>query len=198
MAKAQPLDLSAIGLDQKALADCIVARAVDKIVSSILEDVRYDEDGEPTIKQSKFDHALRVAVDAQIKRITEKIGEETIAPKVEALIEGLTFQKTNDWGEPKQPPKTWRELLVERAEGWLTEQVSYEGKTKEENRGGCGWSPNGTRISYLVDKHLQYEISVAMKAALADANKKIAEGIHTAVKLQLDDLVKRLQGGAKL
>lgn len=196
MATKQQLDLSAIGLNQKALEDRIVNGAVDKIVSSLLEDVYTDDDGEPVAQQSAFDRKLRERVDSEIARIIDGIAAATITPKIEALIEGLSFQKTNGYGEPKAPPQTWREMLVEKAEGWLVEPVNSTGKTRKED--SYSFSPAMTRIAFMINQHLDYRIRDAMTAALKDANGKIAKGIVDSVQLALNGVLAKFKVEIKL
>jgi len=167
-----------LGVTQEELRKLVVERAADKLLEE-LDDVGGLGDG--------IDKRVKDAITAHIDPIIQKIGFDTVAPRVEALIEGLTFQKTSAYGEPKAPAQTWRELLIERAEGWLAEPVDNDGKSKSESRGySSEFRQRSTRIAYLVDKHLQFHIDAAMKAALLDANKKLAQGILDAVRLGLN------------
>lgn len=84
------------------------------------------------------------------------------------------------------------EYLVDRAEAYLTEKVSFDGKTKAESR-GYSWNGTQTRLSYLVDRHLHYSIEKAMKNALANANKAIVQGLEDTVKLKLGEIQKSLK-----
>ena len=44
----------------------------------------------------------------------------------------------------------------------------------------------------MVDKHLQYSISTAIKNGLADINGQIADGLDGAVKIQLKQALENL------
>ena len=72
----------------------------------------------------------------------------------------------------------------------MQEPVNHNGKTKAEDN--YNWCKNTTRICYLVDSHLQYSISVAMDAALKEANSSIAEGLKEAVSIQIDQVRAKL------
>jgi hypothetical protein len=173
------MDIAALGFTKEELREQIIQRAADTLLN---DDRDYQIDVESIIKER---------IGKAIQLVTEKVGNDIVVPKVEAMIEGLTFQKTNGYGEPKAPAQTWRELLIDRAEKWLVEPVSYEGKTKAEN--SYNWSLNTTRIAYLVDKHLQYEINREMAKALGAANSAICKGIADAVKIQLAQIVEKLR-----
>jgi hypothetical protein len=163
-----------LGISPEELRELVVKRAADLLLAEL-------DDRNELLDVNGI---LRAAVEERVGPITEQIGKDVIEPRVQALIEGITFQKTSEWGEPKKAPQTWRELLVERAENWLTEPVNRNGKTRTED--SYSWSPATTRIAYLVDQHLQLHIDQAMKAALLDANKKIASGIMEAVRTGLN------------
>jgi hypothetical protein len=174
------MDFSALGITKEDLQKQIIDKAVSELLGGEVD----------------FDALFREAIDTRAREIVEQatnsIAKEVIEPKVVGLIEGLTFQETNSWGEPKKPAKTWREMLIERAENWLSEKVNYNGKAKGEEW-GWSWSPNTTRIAYMVDKHLQYEIKSAMEKALAEVNSQIAGGIAGAVKTSLAQVLTKLK-----
>jgi hypothetical protein len=177
-------DFEALGISKDDLRERIIERAVAALVQGD-DDIM---DGISTVVLEQ----TQLAISAQV----EQIGKEVVEPRVAEIIEAMTFQKTNNWGEPKQPPQTWRELLVERAEGWLAEPVNYEGKTKAQD--SYNWRQSTTRIAYLVEKHLQFEIERVMKEALKDANSKIAGGILGAVRASLNEVLSKLKVEAKV
>jgi hypothetical protein len=193
------IDLSALGLTPEILREQIITRAVDRIVTISLngpgDDL--DEDNEyAAVDLPNVATLVQKQVAAHVEKITSRIGDEIVAPKVESLIETLTFTKTSQWGEPKAEPKTWREMLVEKAEGYLSEPVNYDGETKSQ--GSHNWRHHTTRVAHLVEKHIQYEIDKAIKAALADANSKIAGGILGAVRLSLQEALGKLSVTTKV
>lgn len=189
------IDLSVLGITAEELQNKIIDKAVATLLA---EDIGYDEDGEECPVESAMRRRVRAAVEqraeAEVTRIVDKIGDEIVAPKVEALIEGMAFQKTNQWGEAKEPARTWREELIQRAENYLSEQVNYNGKTQKQDP-HC-WRADSTRIVHMVNKHLQFEIDRAMKDALNDANSKIAGGILAAVKTGLNNVLATLKVSA--
>lgn len=83
-----------------------------------------------------------------------------------------------------------------RAQNYMTEKVDWKGRTKEENR-GFGFSTAGTRVAFMIHKHLHHHIERAMRGALEDANSAIAEGIQETVKMKLGHILKNLKVEAK-
>lgn len=176
-------DLEALGFTREEIAE----RIVERITASILTSQSADEDGCGYSVPSEFKRDLDAAVKAKIDTQVKQIADQHIAPRVAELIDSVTLTKTNQWGEAKGEPVTFTEYLVERAEAYMTEPVSYDGKTKGEC-GGFSFNPRGTRIAYMIDKHLHYSIETAMKKALADANATIVKGLNETVKTALNNL----------
>jgi hypothetical protein len=193
------IDLSALGLTPEILREQIIERAVERIVALSLNGPSsdLDEDDEyAAIDLPNVATLVQKQVAVHVEKITSRIGDELVAPKVEGMIETLTFTKTSQWGEPKGTPKTWREMLVEKAEDYLAEPVNYDGKTKASD--AYNWRQHSTRVAYLVEKHIQHEIDRAIKAALADVNSKIAGGIVGAVKVSLQEALSKLSVTTKV
>ncbi len=176
-------DLEALGFTK----DEIVERVIDRITASILTTQTSDEDGYGYEIPSEFKRDLDRAVKARIDIEVTRLADVHITPRVAEMIEGVTLQKTNEWGEAKGTPVSFTEYLVQRAEAYMVEPVSYDGKTKTEN-GGFSFSAKGTRVTYMIDKHLHYSIDTAMKQALQNANTTIAKGLNDAVRTAINNL----------
>jgi hypothetical protein len=167
--------------------DEIAQRVVDTIVRDLTQQSHEDEDGERWFGESEFkrgiDKAVRERIDAEVTRVAD----EHIAPRIAELIDGCTLQQTNQWGEKRGEPVTFTEYLVQRAEEYMVEPVSYDGKTREQN-GGYSFTAKGTRVAYMIDKHLNFAIETAMKQALGEANASIAKGLNEAVRTAISNL----------
>lgn len=183
------MTLEELGLSQQEIQQ----RVIDRVAEKLLEKIGIDRDEEtgsedeitiPTSLQTKLETRCKEAVDAAIK----DIGDKHILPRVSELIESSVLQKTNEWGQKSGSAKTFTEYLVERAQAWIQDEVDYEGKTKEQSS-SCSFKKSGTRVGYMVEKHLQYSIERAMKDALQTANSAIAGGIENAVKIKLQEVL---------
>jgi hypothetical protein len=174
------MNLADLGITPEDLREQIIERAAQKVLESYEDD--YSE---------RIIALLQKTVRNDIDSAVTKLIGDTIEPKVIELVENMTFQKTNGYGEPKAPPETWREYLERRATEWLGEAVNYEGKTQSQNQFGS-WSKHSTRVTFIVEKHLQYEISRQLTEAVKVANERIVGGLQEAVKIALADI------GAKL
>jgi len=137
--------------------------------------------------ESHLEQKIRDAADAAVARLAD----EHVLPNVNEFIENLTLQKTNCWGESQGKSLTFVEYLVERAEAYMKETVNYEGKPKGTD--SYSWTGKGTRLAYMIDKHLHFSIEKAMKEALETANKSIVDGLEQTVKIKLEEIAKSLK-----
>jgi hypothetical protein len=176
----------------------ILERVVQQIVTTLLEQSELDEDGVAVPTRSRFATVLRRKVLERADAAVADIAGRHVLPNVASYVETLCLQETNKWGEKTGKSMTFIEYLVERADRYLREEVDYEGKAKDDDRYHSNWRKAGTRISYLVDKHLQYSIETAMKQALATANAAIVGGITDAVKIKLAEVLASLKVETKV
>lgn len=179
--------LAVLGLDPKE----IEVKVIERIADRILEGYSFDDEGEEFTRDSSFKRKLdqRVAeiIDAKIKALAD----EHIAPNISTLIDGLTLQKTNQWGERIGAKVTFIEYLTQRAEAYLTEEVDYNGKTRKED--SFSWSKFGTRLAFMVDQHLAFQIKSAMETAYQNANATIVGGLKKAMEVSLENIKSSLK-----
>lgn len=185
---ATELTLESIGLDQDKLAE----RLVDRLAQNMLTSIGYDPDGDEWFGTSPFASKLNQMVKARLDQVVTDLADRHVLPRVNELVENLVLQQTNQWGEKVGQPVTFKEYLCQRAEAYMQEPVNYDGKTKGEN-GGFSWSQRSTRIAYMVDKHLHYEIENAMKSAFAALNSSVAKGLHAATLAAINEVTGRLK-----
>ncbi len=171
-----------IGITQEELQERVVAGLVDKILGS-----KADDDEDNHIRLTVLEEAQQIIVGA-INDKVDAIAAAHILPRIEAMIEGLVLQQTNQWGEKKGEPVTFIEYLIERAEAYMTAPVDFEGRAKGEVSYGSSWKSKTSRIAFMIDRHLQYSIEHALDAVLKDANAVIKGGIEEAVKIKLKEI----------
>jgi len=189
---AKELTLEQLGLSQDDLA----AKLVDRIAENLLTSLDYDEEGGEWRSKSPFAKKLDKMIKDRLDVIINDMAGKHVLPVVNELVENITLQETNKWGEKRGTPVSFKEYLVQRAEAWMTEQVNFEGKPKGTD--SYSWSPHGTRVSHMIHKHLEYEIGTAMKGAMQNATTSIAKGLHDAVKIQINEVASRLRVDVKL
>lgn len=187
MASKEQAILEALEISKEEMIEKIVDRAVTRLFTS----TSVDEDGDAYDCSSAFKTTLDKYIKDRIQAEIEKIGEIHVAPKLHELIEGVTFQETNKWGEPKKEPLTLKEYLIGAAERYMTEEVDFKGKTREQD--SYNWSRYGTRISYMINEYLGFHIEKMMKESLETANKALVGGLEKACKIQLEDLSKKIK-----
>lgn len=182
------MDLEALGFTKEELQN----RVVDKLCEELLTTITYDEESEEISVSSEFRGKLDKAIRSRIDKAINTLAEKYVLPNVDSYIESMTLQQTNKWGERIGAPVTFIEYLTSRADAYMREEVDFEGKTKEEK---CGYTFNkrGTRVAYMVDKHLHYSIEQAMKSALSQANSSIANGLAEACKTAINNVAATLK-----
>lgn len=176
------LDLTSLGFTKEELADRVVQRIADQILS----EQGIDENGESTTVASSLDRRLRKLVAERVDVTINALGEKHVLPNITNYVENLCLQETNKWGEKIGAKLTFVEYLVKRAESYMTEPVNFDGKSKDESS-SYGWSGTQTRITHLVHKHLHYSIESAIKAALAGATTTIAKSLHETCRLKINE-----------
>ena len=182
------LSLPELGITKEELQE----RVVEKIAEQLLGDKDFDEDGCASISKSTFHKALEKRIADHVEVAIMKIADAHILPNVSRYIDELCLQETNKWGEKKGVPLSFIEYLVQRAESYLREEVSYEGKTKVENGSYC-FTGAQTRITYLVHEHLKYTIESAMKDAVKNVNGVISGALAETCKIQLANIASSLK-----
>ena len=180
---ATTLDLAALGITPEELQD----RVIQRIADGLLYTSSSDEDGHEFRRDAQFKRKLDEAIQERIDVAVTQLADTHVLPLVAGKIETLTLQKTNEWGEKRGQPISFIEYLTQRADAYMTEQVSYEGKAKGDGD-SYNWKGRTTRIAFMIDKHLHYSIENAMKEALANANSAISKGLEGAVKLALEQV----------
>lgn len=186
------IDLNALGFTKEELQE----RVINLIASQVMEGSFRDEDGEEYTDNSEFSRRLNKKVAEKVDQEIQAIAERHVLPNVANFIETLCLQETNKWGEKTGNKMTFTEYLVSRAESYMTELVSFDGKSKGSD--SYSWKGTQTRLTHLVNQHLHYSIENAMKDALRVANSQIAKGIEETVKLKLADITQSLQVTAKI
>ena len=178
------ITLEALGLKQADIADKVVDRIVERMLSQA---ETFDEDGDITDgKPTRFSAMIQTRIKKRIDDAVEGIAGKHLLPNLTEYLETFCLQETTSWGEKKCKPVTFIEYLVQRADAYMKEKVNHQGKTKEED--SYSWRENTTRVSYLIHEHLQYNITRAMKEALTKANASFTGGIEAAVRTSLNNL----------
>ena len=178
------IDLKMLGITQEELQERVVDGIVERLMSNRAFSEYGDLDGsEPSSLRARIEKNVMARIDAGIAAVAEK----HVLPNVESYLENFCLQETNKWGEKKKgAPCTFIEYLVAKADEYMGEQVDYWGKTKKD--GDYNWSGKQTRVTFLINQHLQNNIETAMKQALGDINKSIAQGLYETCRLKINEL----------
>jgi hypothetical protein len=183
--------LKLLGLSEEKLREIVLKGIVDKLLYCRIE-------GEYPA-ESEFKKELNTLVKDTIKTTVEDIGKEHVVPQIEAKIDNLVLQETKKWGGPKGEPQSFPEFMVARAEEFMVEMVDARGNTQTQvNKRREMWRPEGSRISYIVDRYLKRRIEDAMGTAMSVANKAIAKTISDAVNARLEEIVGQIKCAIKI
>lgn len=177
------ITLESLGFTKEDLQE----RVIDRLCGQILSGKSFDEDGNEEYTDSQFKKQLEERLRKHVTETINTLAEKHVLPNVSQYIEALVLQTTNKWGEKQGASVTFIEYLVQRAEAYIQEDVDYQGKGKGAD--SYNWSKNTTRIAFMINQHLQYNIATAMKQALDTANQSIVGGIEKAVRIQLEQIV---------
>jgi hypothetical protein len=188
--------LAALGISK----DDVVEKIVDRAAHLALYGYSQDEGGEDEpgearklrrlVSRQSLDEKLRKHITQQVDEHVTKLANEHVLPRVVEMIETLTLQRTNEWGEKRGTPVTFVEYLVQRADSYMREEVNYEGKAKIENgQHTYNWSKSSTRVAHMIDKHLHYSIERAMAEALKKFSGTMKDGLEGALKAALETVV---------
>lgn len=181
--------LEALGISRDDIIEKVIERCVDAIMNTKYYDA---EDGEPYSARNDVEKRITELCKKRVDERVQEIAEAHILPNVSERIESICLQETTKWGEKVGKPLTFIEYLVHRADTYLTEPVSYDGKSKSE-AGGYSWSGTQSRITYMIHHHLQYSISTAMKDAVSHVNAALSKGLQETVRLQINEIVSSLK-----
>lgn len=182
------IELQDLGVSQEEL----VKMVVDAAASKLLVVKCFDPDDEDAVQSSPLANKLRKHIEEHVNKQVGALAEVHIFPHVNKFIENLTLTETNRWGEKRGESITFTEYLVQRADAYLREEVNYEGKSKQASD-SYGWKGTQTRLTHLVNKHLQYSIETAMKEAVSAVNAAIVPALEETVKLKLGEITKSIQ-----
>jgi len=182
------INLEELGITKEDLQE----RVIDRMCSQLLEEQGYDEDGEPTGRYaSRLQQTLKDRIQRHVDATISAMAEKHVLPRISEYVERLCLQETNKYGEKVGKPLTFIEYLTTRADHYMREEVNYDGKAKADNN--YSWSAYGTRVAYMVNKHLNLSIQTAMKDAVSEFNKTLVGGIEGAVKVALKDALSNLK-----
>lgn len=168
-----------LGLDPKRIEEAVVEQLVEQL----------QEDSET------YGHRAIEAAEARIlERADETVAaicEEKILGNIDEYVRNLVLQKTNSYGEPRGEAQTFTEWLVEQADAYLTEDVNYQGKNRKQDN--YDWRSNSNRLTYMINEHLESRINTVMKAAIGDANERLATSLEETVNVEMKKIAAKLK-----
>lgn len=147
-----------------------------------------DEDG----RYYKLENKILAKLSAQTKNVIDttiqKLAAQTLEPAIETFILNYKVQQTNQFGEKKGEAVTFTEYLMQLANDYCMQPVKYDGTPYD----GYGSKNDRTRITHLIDKHLQTEIEKLVKTHISEANKLFAKGLNETVRMMINETFAKL------
>lgn len=173
------INLEQLGITQEQL--------IEKVVDRISEELLWDaEDG---YANSKFARRVKKHIDEKVNASVSAVADKYMVPAFLEHLEGMRFETTNGYGEPKTEPKTLREFIAHRAENYLDEVVDREGKTRRQ---GNSFAEYGTRAKWLVDRFFTGSVTVKLKEYVDAANDHLSKGLTGALTDGINELLTKL------
>ncbi len=170
--------LEALGVTPTALADRIVAQAVEALLSA--NGFNPDTEEEETY-ETKFKREISARIQKAVDQKIAALAAEHLIPRVGELIETADMRETTRYGEPKGPALTFKEYIAARAGAYMSEEVDYQGKSKAE-ADSYNFRSVGPRLVVLMRSYIQNTLDQHAKAAMSGVNKVLAEGMEKAAK----------------
>lgn len=170
--------LEALGVSATELSD----RIVDQAVHALLYSTGFDEEGDESSYGSKFKQQVEKRVQEAVDTKIAALAAEHVLPRVGEMIEAADMRKTSHYGEPKGEPMTFKEYIASRAEVYMSEDVDYNGQSKDESRHSYNWRVSGPRLTVLMKMYIKDTLEKSAKNAINDVNKVIAKNIEQAAK----------------
>ena len=171
--------LEALGVSVEELGNRIVDQAVDRLLSSTGFNPETEEE---THYESRFKREIEKRVQESVDKKIAALSEVHVLPRVGEMIEAADMRQTNQYGEAKSPPMTFKEYIAHRADVYMSENVNYHGKSKAEDGNDYQWRSSGPRLTVLMQTYIRDTLERHAKAALTDVNKAIAKNIEQAAK----------------
>ena len=142
---------------------------LDKAAEKLLQSISIEGD---------LSHSIKSAVSKQLVDASKGKIEELLSEAIGDLID-TPFTPVDEWGEPvRKQSTTLRQMVKQRAVGFLSERVDQDGKT-------CTYQSVGTRGEWMarkaaesaIDHATKQELSRAVETAKADIKKRVADHI---------------------
>ena len=164
-------------------------KVVQKIADDLLLKYGYDsETGGTDVNDSQLARKFHEIIKKHVDRQINKMAEEYVVPRVREIIESVSLQQTNQWGEKQGTSKTFTEYLTESAQAYLSQPVDFQGKPDSSYS-----AKTQTRLIHLVHEHLHYSIENAMKDAVEQVKKTIGPALQETCKLKLAEISNSLK-----
>lgn len=171
--------LESLGINPAELGDRIVDQAVDALLNSTGFNPETEEE---TSYESKFQREIQKRIQQAVDAKIAALAEVHLIPRVGEMIESANMMRTNQYGEPKGEPLTFKEYIAMRAEAYMSEPVNYNGQSKSESNDSYNWRVDGPRLTVLMRSYIRETLEKHAKAAVTDVNKVIATNIGKAAQ----------------
>lgn len=171
--------LEALGISPEELGNRIVEQAVEALLSA----TGFDPDSEQERSyESRFKREIEKRVQDAVDQKIAALAAVHLIPRVGEMIEQTNMRKTNQYGEPKGEPMTFKEYIASRAEAYMSEDVNLQGQSKAEAGDSYSWRSCGPRLTVLMRNYIRDTLETHAKAAVTDVNKVIANNIEKAAR----------------
>jgi hypothetical protein len=120
------------------------------------------------------------------KRVVDQV-ESLVTKTYEAFMDnGVTI--TDRWGDPTEKDVKIKDLIKQRCDKWLTEQVDKEGRASRDS-----WGGNQTRMEHFIDQQIQKQTKSMSEQIVKKVNDEMKKFITDSLKNSIGEkLVKEI------
>lgn len=163
--------LSALGITKEELLDRLVERLADG----------WDDDGDEPRYWSAFEAKLTERINTAVAGVVDAAAQKSIEERVAAVLDG-PWPNTNQYGEKRGAPQTFRELVMVRVDAYLNRKVRQHDGMPDDSYSSSGAM---SRVDWLIAKAAEG----AVKNGVEKAAKEAAEKARTEVLGAMDKAV---------
>lgn len=164
-----------LGITKEEMQERIVqAIATTLITSRETMWTEWDEEEEGDVPTS-FGKKMQEHIEKTLQERLDLMFAQFVKPGLHDVIDKMTFQESNRWGEPRKEAETFKEFFARVMEEHLKEDVDSKGQTRAgAKRSGRTFYKEGTRLEVAIGHYLNSHVRDAVNGIVAEGDKQMS------------------------